>query len=77
MTPEAKKTMDKKLRKGIEAVLKSYPPGKYDESELLSDVRCDLDRLIRDLGIDSKTPINVYIEDGILTVSLGTFPNKN
>lgn len=77
MSAREKAALDKKLREGIRAVLDNYPDGTYDHAELISDVRHDLDKLLARLGLSPKTPLKVYVEDGVLTVSLGTFLDRN
>lgn len=78
MTPRVKAALDKKLREGIEAILKNYPNGRvYDRDELLSDVRHDLDLLIKKLNLKKDTPLKVFLDEGILCISLGRFPDRN
>lgn len=78
MTGRQKAKLDQQVREGIEEILARYPNGRgYDKFELLSDVRHDLDLMLKRLNISPKTPIDVLYEDGILTIRFGRFPDRN
>jgi hypothetical protein len=63
-----------RVRAEIQAILDRYPNGQtYDRSELLSDIQHDLDQMKVRLGLSPNTPIRVDMDDGIVTVRLGTF----
>lgn len=73
-----KKLVDhERVRTEIQAILDKYPDGKYDRTELLLDVQHDLDLMVKRLGISPKTPIKVYLDEGVLVVSFGSFPWRN
>lgn len=62
-----------RVRTEIQAILDKYPDGNYERTELLLDVRHDLNLMIKRLGISPKTPVKVYLDEGVLVVSFGTF----
>lgn len=73
-----KKLVDhERVRAEIQAILDKYPDGNYDKTELLLDVQHDLNLMVKRLGISPKTPIKVYLDEGILVVSFGSFPGRN
>lgn len=78
MTPRAKTLLDQRLREGLEKIQQFYKVGlECNRYELLSDIRHDIDLLVKRLGISPKTPVDVQIEDGEVLIRFGSFPNRN